>query len=162
MEEARSTSRSPSRRSSSASPTACDLYFEVARTRPRTTSSGEVQGGVHLYRHNHFEDAAKRYYEIIDKWPQNEIAQKATRLILDPFIIQKDWANLNKYSRGFLKHEALTKNAAFKKELTDLVQKASYMEILVADEHGQELLKDGKKEEAAQIFAKSRTGSAPT
>ena len=51
-----------------------------------------------LYAHNQFPEARQRFEEIIRTYPKSEVAKFATNLIVESFLIDKDWRSVEEVS----------------------------------------------------------------
>jgi tetratricopeptide (TPR) repeat protein len=76
--------------------------------------------------HNHFDEAATRFAEIIQRWPNDKLGRLAATLVLESFNVRGDWAQLNKYARQFKKNDVLMKDATFAKETQDFVEGSAF------------------------------------
>src|SRR3954451_630136 len=54
------------------------------------------------YDHLHFVEAAKRFGDIILKWPTDDMSRKAANLSLDILNTKEEWLALSELSRKFL------------------------------------------------------------
>jgi cellulose synthase operon protein C len=50
------------------------------------------------YAHNDFPEARKRFEQIIQNYPRNEVAKFATNLIVESYIVDKDWKSVEEVS----------------------------------------------------------------
>ncbi len=50
------------------------------------------------YAHNDFPEARKRFEQIIQTYPRNEVAKFATNLIVESYIVDKDWKSVEEIS----------------------------------------------------------------
>lgn len=107
---------------------ACDLYTSIAPTDPEIVKV-KFKSARLYYIHNHFEEAAQRFGEIIDHWPNDELARLSAESIVQSFNVREDWAQLNVWSRKFEGNKALMADAKFKKKIGEFVEGASFNEI---------------------------------
>ena len=106
--------------------------------------------------HNHFDEAATRFAEIIQRWPNDKLGRMAATLVLESFNVRGDWAQLNKYARSFKKNDVLMKDATFAKETQDFVEGSSF-KMVQATEKGGDLAAAGEGYRAfVQEFPKSQ------
>lgn len=106
--------------------------------------------------HNHFDEAATRFAEIIQRWPSDKLGRLAATLVLESFNVRGDWAQLNKYARQFKKNEVLMKDAAFAKEDQDFIEGSAF-KMVQATEKGGDLVAAGEGYRAfVQEFPKSQ------
>ena len=83
-----------------------------------------------LYNKNQFKEASDRFRVVIGMDPKSKEAMLAANLILDSFTLVEDWSNLKEVSKAFYDQESLG-NAAFKKEVYSIYEKASFKRIEV-------------------------------
>ncbi len=105
---------------------ACDNYNTLF---PNNQDEIDVryQAAVVYYDRNHFLDAAKRFGEIILKWPEEKRSQDAADLSMSVLEEKGEWFELNKLSRQFLANKKLTKpNTEFAKRVTGVVEGSQY------------------------------------
>ena len=55
-----------------------------------------------FYKHDQFDEARRRFLEIVDKHPQSEVAQYASNLLIESYLASEDWANVEKWSAKLL------------------------------------------------------------
>ncbi|MCK6544331.1 tetratricopeptide repeat protein [Myxococcota bacterium] len=113
---------------------ACDLYFDIADQKDQDLPAIKFKAAFIYYKHNHFIEAAQRYYEIIERWPGDELSKKSANLILDSLNVQEKWDELEKYARGFRDNKKLVgSDKKFAEETQMLVEGASFKSILTAE-----------------------------
>ncbi|MCB9655971.1 MAG: tetratricopeptide repeat protein [Deltaproteobacteria bacterium] len=113
---------------------ACDVYFKIADPKDEELPAIKFKAAYVYYSHNHFVAAAERYFEIIERWPQDALAKKSAHLIMDSLNVQEKWDELEKYARSFLDNERLAgRDQGFRKEVRELLQGAAYKAIQVAE-----------------------------
>lgn len=136
---------------------ACDLYFSIADPKDEDLPAIKFKAAFLYYQHNQFVEAAKRYNEIIERWPGTDLSQKAANLVLDSLNVQQQWEELEKYARGFRDNKKLVGNdKKFAGELDGLIQGASFKSILVADERARKLTADEQRDALAQVATRFR------
>jgi TolA-binding protein len=108
--------------------TACDRFVDVA---PEDDEVVRVKfKSARLYFiHNDFEQAAKRFGEIIDRWPKDSLARIGAESILQSFAVRESWTELNKWSRKFADNKVLMANAEFSQKVDEFVEGSSFNEI---------------------------------
>ena len=127
---------------------ACDLYFSIADPKDDDLPAIKFKAAFIYSKHNHFVEAAKRYAEVIERWPGGELSHKAANIVLDSLNVQQQWEALEKYARGFKANKALVGgDKKFAEELQGLVEGSAFKSILVADERARKL--GGDEQEAA-------------
>ncbi|RMG20341.1 MAG: gliding motility protein U [Deltaproteobacteria bacterium] len=83
-----------------------------------------------LYDHRHYAEAAKRFEDIILKWPKDKWAEKAANLILNSLEVKEQWAQLNDLARKFRKNKALVQSKAFASELDRLIEGSAFKMVM--------------------------------
>jgi TolA-binding protein len=83
-----------------------------------------------LYNKYRFEEAADQFRVVIQMDPKSSQAEQAANLILDSFVVRKDWANLKENSKFYYDQPSLG-SAKFKKDTYDVYQRASFKLIEV-------------------------------
>ncbi|MBI5508782.1 MAG: tetratricopeptide repeat protein [Deltaproteobacteria bacterium] len=107
---------------------ACDKFVDIAPEDDEVVKV-KFKSARLFYVRNQFEEAAKRFGEIIDRWPKDKMAHLAAESILQSFNVREDWSQLNAWGRKFTKHDLLMSDAAFKKRVDEFVEGASFNEI---------------------------------
>ncbi len=94
-----------------------------------------------LYEHRHYVEAARRFEEIIMRWPTDRWARTAADLILDSLNVQEEWADLNRVARRFHADEQLARpGTEFTTRLEDLIEGSAYKMVLDVFETGEDRL----------------------
>lgn len=85
---------------------ACDRYVQVV---PHAEDEITVRykAAFVFYDHRHDVDAAKRFGDIIVKWPGDQWSRKAADLTLDILNTKEEWADLNRLAREFAANKKL-------------------------------------------------------
>ncbi|MEO1334402.1 MAG: tetratricopeptide repeat protein, partial [Myxococcota bacterium] len=55
-----------------------------------------------FYKHDQFDEARRRFLEIVDKHPDDQVAQYASNLLIESYLATEDWANVEKWSAKLL------------------------------------------------------------
>jgi tetratricopeptide (TPR) repeat protein len=87
---------------------ACDTYNQLYPDNPDEVDL-RYQAAVILYDRNHFVEAARRFGEIIVKYPEERRSRDAADLTMFVLESREEWLELNKLSRQFLGNKKLTK-----------------------------------------------------
>jgi TolA-binding protein len=109
---------------------ACDLYFSLAD--PSDTTLPEVKyKAAHIhYRYGHYSEAAKRFSEIVGRWPKNKLSARSVDLILASLSAQAKWPEVSQYAQQFLgQPELLEGDDKLRGRLEDAAAKAEYLQI---------------------------------
>ena len=76
---------------------ASDAYVAAAPTDDK--APGVAYKAAELYyAHNDFPEARKRFESIIQTYPRNEVAKFATNLIVESYLVDKDWKSVEEVS----------------------------------------------------------------
>jgi TolA-binding protein len=114
---------------------ACDAYVSAVPDNKGDAKLKEELINVkfksaYIYQsHYHFDEGAKRFGELIDRWPDSEAARKGADQILDSYDAREDYLALEKWSRDFAKRKELTKDAAFAKLVARFMEGATFKNV---------------------------------
>ncbi|MBN1210199.1 MAG: tetratricopeptide repeat protein [Myxococcaceae bacterium] len=126
---------------------ACDTYNTLYPNNPDEVDL-RYQAAVILYDRNHFVDAARRFGEIIAKFPEERRSRDAADLTMFVLESREEWLELNKLSRQFLGNKKLTKPGTdFAARVSKVVEGSQYKWV---DEIVYRQEKNPKK--AAELF----------
>lgn len=132
---------------------ACDRYVsvvpeEAAKKDPKLMEELIVvkfKAGYIYQSYYHFDEAAKRLGELIDRWPSSDYARRGADLILDSYAAREEWDNLEHWSRTFAKNKPLMKDPKFAQAVATFMEGASFKSIELFNENAKKL---EKKDEA--------------
>jgi len=138
---------------------ACDLYFKIADRDDQDLPAIKFKAAYVYFDHNHFVEAAKRYFEIIETWPRHNLSKKSANLILDSLSLQQKWDELAYYAGEFKKNDKLVGNdVKFKTEVQRLLEASTYLAIQRDEKEARALddatEKEGELGKVAARFAK--------
>lgn len=126
---------------------ACDSYNKLY---PNDQQEIEVKytAAVIYYDRNQFVEAARRFGDIILKFPEDKRSQQAADLSLSVLDEKEEWLELNKLSTQFLANKKLSKpGTEFTKRVAGIVEGSQYKYVdLVVYK------KEQKPKEAAELF----------
>ncbi|MBU8899549.1 tetratricopeptide repeat protein [Corallococcus sp. M34] len=98
------------------------------------------------YSHNEFPEARRRFEDIVKQYPKHEVAKYSTNLIVETFLIDKDWRSVEEVSARLASNTQVIDPSS---ELyKDLVKFKLAGRFKLADQ----LLAEGKNDEAAQKY----------
>jgi tetratricopeptide (TPR) repeat protein len=126
---------------------ACDTYNSLY---PNNQDEVDLryQAAVILYDRNHFVESARRFGEIIAKFPEERRSRDAADLTMFVLESREEWFELNKLSRQFLGNKKLTKPGTdFAARVAKVVEGSQYKWV---DEVVYRKEKNPKK--AAELF----------
>jgi TolA-binding protein len=138
---------------------ACDNYTDKAFANSKdpkmrkTLIEVKFKAASIYHKYFHFEEAAKRYAELIKRWPKNRFAAFGAEATLDSFAVREQYVLLNKYGREFKTNSHLMKNAKFSTAVSKYVEGATFQIIMA--EHTKAVASDKRAEEK-----KNKTGLA--
>ncbi|MFL5321483.1 MAG: tetratricopeptide repeat protein, partial [Myxococcaceae bacterium] len=105
---------------------ACDRYNSMFPNNPDEIEL-RYQAAVILFDKSHFVDAARRFSEVILKWPEEKRSQDAADITMSVLEDKEEWLELNKLARAFLGNKKLSKpNTDFTKRVAGVVEGSQY------------------------------------
>lgn len=137
---------------------ACDLYFAIADQKDEELPKVKFKAAYIYYDHNHFVESAKRFAEIIERWPNTDMARKSAGLTLDSLNVQEQWDALEKYARIFRDNKKLLgKDKEFSEFVQEMVEGSTFKSIMAANEKARAIGEDeAKKSELAKVATRFR------
>jgi TolA-binding protein len=150
---------------------ACDSYVEVVPTAGKDKKLTDeliivkFKAGYIYQSYYHFDQAAKRFGELIERWPASKYARDGADMILDSYAsraetmgIEKEegrayYVELEKWSRTFSKNKDLMVNKKFASSVFKLMEGASFNNVLATNNAAAGLDKKGQKEPARLAYA---------
>jgi tetratricopeptide (TPR) repeat protein len=142
---------------------ACDAYVDVvpdAKGDKKLTEELIVvkfKAGYIYQNYYHFDEAAKRFGELIKRWPASDYARQGADLIMDSYDAREDWDNLEKWARTFAKNKKLMGEKKFAGKTRKFMEGASFKSIAKLNEKATKLKKKKKEDEARPLFADAAT-----
>lgn len=105
---------------------ACDTYNRLYPGSPDEIDL-RYQAAVILYDRGHFLDAARRFGEIIEKFPEERRSRDAADLTMYVLESREEWLELNQLSRKFLANKKLSKpGTEFARRVAQVVEGSQY------------------------------------
>lgn len=128
---------------------ACDRYTQQFSS-PKDETDIRYQAALILYNKSHFVGAAKRFEEIILKWPEEKRSQEAADLTMAVLESQRAWPQLNAVAQKFAANKRLTRpGTEFAARVANVVEGSRYRYV------DEVVYKQDKKPlEAAEAFLK--------
>ncbi len=124
---------------------ASDAY--LARYGKEDKAPGVAYKAAELYyAHNDFPEARKRFEAIIGSYPRNEVAKFATNLIVESYLIDKDWKSVEEVSAR------LAKNSAVIDPKSDLYKDLNKFKLAGRFKLADELMAKGDYDNAAKKY----------
>ena len=111
---------------------ACDAYVSVVPDKGADAKLKEELiivkfKSAYIYQsYYHFDEASKRFGELIERWPDSEFARKGADQILDSYDAREDYPALEKWSRDFAKKKELMKDDKFAKLVVRFMEGATF------------------------------------
>ncbi len=132
---------------------ACDVYIKYNPKGPNHVKTRYTAAYL-SYEYNQFDEAIRRFMDVVHAGPATQEARFAADLILNIFEIRSDPASAANYARDFLKVPELAKGD-YKKELQTVLEKSSFKLVEVTEKQGQH----GEAAAGYLKFAKEFPGS---
>ncbi len=124
---------------------ASDAY--LARYGKEDKAPGVAYKAAELYyAHNDFPEARKRFEAIIGSYPRNEVAKFSTNLIVESYLIDKDWKSVEEVSAR------LAKNSAVIDPKSDLYKDLNKFKLAGRFKLADELMAKGDYDNAAKKY----------
>ncbi|WP_257446627.1 tetratricopeptide repeat protein [Archangium lipolyticum] len=126
---------------------ACDTYNKLYPDNPDEIDL-RYQAALIVYDRHHYVDAARRFGEIINKFPAERRSRDAADLTMYVLESREEWLELNKLSRQFLANEKLLKpSPEFAARVARVVEGSQYKWI-----HEVVYQKEKNPAKAAELF----------
>jgi tetratricopeptide (TPR) repeat protein len=121
---------------------ACDRYVKfVPPEKADKLVKIKFKAAKIFYDHNQFEEAIKRFEDIVTTNPEDDAAEVSANLIADTYNLKKDWKSLYEAAARYLKNEPLMKDREkLKKEMLKDGEYAKFKLVQILEER---LKKDG-------------------
>ena len=97
----------------------CSVKYDIAKT---------------YYDHNYFDQAVKRFDEVVAECTEQDLAEYAANLTLDTFNIKQDFESLDKYARKYYANKTLMKNDKLREYLEKLIPDVAFKRIETMEE----------------------------
>lgn len=107
--------------------------------------------GYLFYSYNYFKEANRLFADVALKYPDSKVAEYAVNLILDSFNLAQNWAELNKWTREFLKNPKIAKGKVLE-DLKRLVAESAFKLIEDYEKKGEYVVAAKKYYEFQQEF----------
>ncbi len=116
---------------------ACDAYVSVVPQKdidrdPKLKEEMIVvkfKSALIYQQYYHFDEAAQRFGELIDRWPDSEYARKGADQILDSYDARENFVALEKWSRDFAKKKQLMSDDKFAKLVNRFMEGATFKNV---------------------------------
>ncbi len=134
---------------------ACERFVKVLPNDPDVVKVKFKEARI-FFIHNHFEEAGKRFGEIIERWPNDKLGRLAATFVLEGFNVREKWVELAEYARVILSSKELIRDEQFAREVQDFHEGAKFKQVQALEKSG-ELAQAGQKYRAfADEFPRSK------
>lgn len=89
----------------------------------------KFKAGYIYQSHNHFDEGAKRFGELIEKWPDSEYARRGADQVLDSYDARERFQDLEHWSRIFASNTSLMKDEKFAGVVRRFLEGAAFKNI---------------------------------
>lgn len=118
----------------------------AASAEEQTALSLYRQGKAH-YDNDRFDQALAAFDQVVNRYPENPVAEYAANLSLDILNIKKDYAGLEKLTRRYAADKILMRHESLREVVNKLLPQIAYKQA-------QEVFKAKKYVEAGEAFLK--------
>ncbi|MBK7863180.1 MAG: tetratricopeptide repeat protein [Archangiaceae bacterium] len=125
---------------------ASDQYVAKAKAGDDKAPAIAYKNAELFYVHNDFDEARRRFAEIVKKYPKNEVAKYAVNLTVETYLIDKNWAMVEKTS------EELSKLTDVIDAKSDLAKDLQKFKLAGRFKLADELMAKGDYENAAKKY----------
>lgn len=116
---------------------ACDRYIQlVPPDKAEKLVAVKFKAAKIYYDYSHFEEAVKRFDDIVTHHPEAKEAEYAANLVIDTFNLKSDWRNVYDFATRYAKIEALTKDREkLSKDLQHYSEYAKFKLVQILEEN---------------------------
>jgi tetratricopeptide (TPR) repeat protein len=125
--------------------TASDAYVAMMPQDEKSPGIAYKAAELH-YSHNNFPEARRRFEQIVKSYPKTEMARFSTNLIVESFLIDKDWRSVEEVAGR------LAGNKEVIDPTSDLYKDLVKFKLAGRFKLADELMADGKYEDAAKKY----------
>lgn len=106
-----------------------------------------------FYKHDQFDEARKRFEQVVAEYPASEVARYASNLIIESYLAVQDWDSVEKWSQRLIE---VAKNAKTEdgKGKEDFIDNLKTFRVGAQFKKAEEYDAAGKYEEAADTYVK--------
>ena len=125
---------------------ASDKY--IAKAKPNDDKSAAIayRAAELFYTHNQLDEARRRFESIVTSYPKAEVAKYATNLIIESYLIDKNWKAVEEVSAR------LAKNTDVIDPKSDLAKELQKFKLGGRFKLAEQLMQTGKYDEAAKKY----------
>jgi cellulose synthase operon protein C len=123
-----------------------DKYLEKAKPGDDRSPAIAYKTAELFYSHNQLDEARKRFEVIVQTYPKAEVAKFATNLIIESFLIDKNWAAVEEVSKRLRENKDVIEKGS------DLYKQLETFELAGKFKRADELMAKGQYDEAAKKY----------
>ena len=124
---------------------ASDRYLAMLPTQEKAPGIAYKAAELH-YAHNDFPEARRRFESIVQTYPKHEVAKYSTNLIVETFLIDKDWKSVEEVSARLASNsQVIAPSSELHKDLVKFKLAGRFKRT-------DQLLAEGKNDEAAKKY----------
>lgn len=120
---------------------ACDLFVERAPADERVPAVKATAAEI-LYTYGHFEEARPRLDEVLEKYPDKDVAKVAASYIMQYLLTKKDWEGVERFAQY-----VQSRNVGDQGEYRTLELGALFQKAKMFMDQGESLLGQGKNKQ---------------
>lgn len=105
------------------------------------------------YKHDQFDEARRRFEEVVAEYPSSEVARYASNLIIESYLAVQDWDNVEKWSQRLIEVAQGSKTEDTKGK-EDFIDNLKTFRVGAQFKKAEEYDAAGKFEEAADTYVK--------
>lgn len=115
---------------------ACDRYAKfVPPEKAEKNTAVRFKAAKIFYDHNQFEEAIKRFEDLVETRPEADESETSANLVVDTYNYREDWKGLYEASSRYLRNEALLKNRPkLKQQLVSYGEYAKFKLVQILEE----------------------------
>lgn len=106
-----------------------------------------------FYRHDQFEEARRRFEEVVVQYPTSEVSRYASNLIIESYLAVQDWESVEKWSQRLIEIASAAKTDDAKGK-EDFISNLKTFRVGAQFKKAEEFDAAGKFEEAADTYVK--------
>lgn len=127
---------------------ACEAYVEKLPNDEQTGNMAFRTAQIY-YAYDHFDEARKRFEEIVARYDDEDLASSSINLIIESYLAAQDWVQVEHWSR---KLASLTRDPELKKSLKTYELGARFNHASNLMKRGKALYDEGKTEQANPLL----------
>ncbi len=113
-----------------------DIYVRKVKD-SESAATTEYNAAQIFFAHDRFPEARKRFWRVIDNYPDHKVAEFAANLLIESYMIEEKWVLVESTVDEILKRNLTAVSATYKDELKKYKVGAIFMHALELDSAGQ-------------------------